>query len=126
MGAMASTISGCRAAHAYVWQAPIDQLVTSRIRSTPSSSVSRRCCATTLSYVVTRGKRPFSNGAGVLLGEDETPAPKWFGTTMKYRLGSSARSGPVIHCAVSDGVAVNHVGQTTTLSLAAFSVPRVV
>src|SRR6185436_1403681 len=52
-------------------------------------------------------------------------APKWLGTMMKYFDGSSARSGPVIHCAVSDGVAVNHVGHTTALSLAALSSPSV-
>jgi hypothetical protein len=58
IGAMASTMSLCSAPHAYTWQAPIDQLVASRMRLMPSSCVTSRCCARTLSYVVTRGKRP--------------------------------------------------------------------
>jgi hypothetical protein len=47
----------------------------------PNSSVSSRCCATTLSYVVTRGSRPRSNGGGVLLGEDDAAPRRWFGIT---------------------------------------------
>ena len=61
-----------------------------------------------------------------MLGEDDTAAPKWFGTTMKYRCGFRARFFPVIQAAVSDGVAVNQVGHTTTLSRASFSCPKVV
>src|SRR3954462_720060 len=38
--------------------------------------------------------------------------------TMNQRSGLSARSEPVSQKAVSEGVAVNHVGHTTTLSLA--------
>ena len=82
-----------------------------------------RCCATMLSYTVTSGKRLFSNGGGVLLGLEDTAAPKWFGRMMKYLRESSARSSPVIHCATSEGVAVNHDGQTTALSRAALSSP---
>ena len=52
-----------------------------------------------------------SNGGGVLLGEDETAAPKWFGMTMKYFDGSSARPGPVSQNATSAGCAVNQVGR---------------
>ena len=66
-----------------------------------------------------------SNGGGVLLGEDETAAPKWFGITMKHFAGSSARPGPVSQNATSAGCAVNQVGETTTLSLASFSSPSV-
>ena len=61
----------------------------------------------------------------MLLGEEDTAAPKWFGITMNHRSGFNARSLPVSQNAVSDGVAVNHVGQTTTLSLASLSSPSV-
>lgn len=40
--------------------------------------------------------RPLSRGGAVLLGEDDTAAPRWFGTPMKYRSGARARFGPVI------------------------------
>src|SRR5689334_11562135 len=103
----------------------MDHPATSLIRSMPRCSVTSRCWATTLSYPVTRGNRVRSKGGGVLLGEEETAAPKWFGMTMKYFDGSSARSGPVSQNATSDGVAVNHVGETTTLSFAPLSSPSV-
>lgn len=61
----------------------------------------------------------------MLLGDEETPAPKWLGTTMNHSSGFRARSGPVIQATVSAGVAVNQVGHTTTLSFRSFRVPTV-
>ena len=61
----------------------------------------------------------------MLLGDEDTAAPKWLGMTMKYFAGSSARSAPVIHIAVSAGVAVNQVGHSTALSFAGLSSPSV-
>jgi len=49
-----------------------------------------------LSYTVTFGKAARSKGGGVLLGDEERPLPSRFGTTMKYRAGSSARPAPII------------------------------
>ena len=43
------------------------------------------------------GKRARSNGAGVLLGEEDKPFPSMLGTMMKYRLGSRPRPSPISH-----------------------------
>ncbi len=43
------------------------------------------------------GKRGPFQGAGVLLGEDESPLPNMFGMMMKYFSGSSALPGPISH-----------------------------
>jgi hypothetical protein len=45
---------------------------------------------------VTFGKAARWKGGGVLLGDEERPLPSMFGTTMKYRCGSSARPAPII------------------------------
>ena len=41
------------------------------------------------------GKRGPSNGAGVLLGDEEKPLANISVATMKYFAGSSARPGPI-------------------------------
>src|SRR5882757_8817540 len=72
-----------------------------------------------------RGNRVRSNGAGVLLGEDDTPPPSMFGTTMKYFSGFKARSRPIRAASAPLWSPLNHVGETMTLSRAGESVPQV-
>ena len=49
----------------------------------------------TLSWIVTPGNRPRPWGGGVFDGDDDTPLPNRFGTTMKKRAGSSALPAPI-------------------------------
>jgi hypothetical protein len=58
----------------------------------------------------------------VLLGEEDSPLPSWFGTTMKYWSGSQAPPVPIVH-SLASCQALYHVGCTITLDLSAFSVP---
>src|SRR5450631_971607 len=72
-----------------------------------------------------RGNRVRSNGAGVLLGEEDTPPPSMFGTTMKYLSGFKARSLPIRAASAPLWSPLNQVGETMTLSRLGERVPQV-
>src|ERR1700746_2009079 len=72
-----------------------------------------------------RGNRVRSNGAGVLLGEEDTPPPSMFGTTMKYLSGFKARSLPIRAASAPLWSPLNQVGETMTLSRLEERVPQV-
>lgn len=61
----------------------MDQPTTRAMWLTPNFSVSSRCWQATLSWRVVLGKRGPSWGAGVLLGDDETPLPNILMEMMK-------------------------------------------
>jgi hypothetical protein len=88
----------------------------------PHFCVTSRYWASTWSQNVTGGKYGPLNGGRLLLGEVDSPLLIWFGTTMKYRPGSQAKPGSIVHSFASCQ-ALNHVGCRITLDLSALSVP---
>ena len=79
--------------------------------------------SSTLSRMVVTGNRGPSSGAGVLLGEEETPLPSSSVATTKNSAGSRARPGPIIH-SLSPDPAMKCEG-TSTAPLGASGDPKV-
>ena len=95
-----------------------------RIRRMPSLCVTSACCKRTLSRIVTTGKRGPSQGGAALLGEDDSPLPMRFRTTMKYLRGSSAMFSPTRYWQ-SPWRAPKWVNTRTALDPSPSSAPRV-
>lgn len=70
--------------------------------------------------MLTSGKSFPEKGAGVLLGELDSPLPNRFGTMMKYSRWSRVRPSPISH-SLPVCRPQNHVGKTTTLSRLSFN-----